>query len=118
MDRLFYLFGLLIVILTLHLIEEIGGDFRRKFPLGAVPLPLFIIANVVIYGYTITALYLSYLKIPVANTMMLIFTIFMFLNGIGHIGMMIYKKKYFPGGITAFPLLLLSIYIMQLLFRL
>jgi hypothetical protein len=35
-----------------------------------------------------------------------VFAISMLLNGLGHIGIMIIKRQYFPGGLTAFFLLL------------
>ncbi|MCP4632043.1 MAG: HXXEE domain-containing protein [candidate division Zixibacteria bacterium] len=114
-DNLTFYFGILIAIQVLHLIEEIRGDFRRKFPLGKVPKPIFIIGNIALYGFAITALYLSYVNAPVAIKMIWIFTILMLLNGVGHMVIMIIRKMYFPGGITAFPLLLLSLYIIQLL---
>ena len=41
-----------------------------------------------------------------------IFAVAMLLNGLGHIGIMFVRRQYFPGGITAFLLLLVAAYLM------
>ena len=103
---------ILIIVLLLHFLEEIKTDFRRNLPKGEMPLGVFIGINVLVYAYCAITLYLSYLNLPLAIPMAWIFAIGMMLNGLGHIGMMVYRRAYFPGGITAFLLIPASAYLM------
>jgi hypothetical protein len=47
----------------------------------------------------------------------IVFGLTMLVNGIGHIGMMAYRRAYSPGGITAFLLVANSIYLIHSLLR-
>jgi hypothetical protein len=46
---------------------------------------------------------------PLAIPLAWVFAVVMLLNGIAHITMMVVKWGYFPGGNTAFPILIISI---------
>jgi hypothetical protein len=108
---------LLIVALVVHLVEEVRTGFRKKLPVGEMPLPVFVGLNVLIYGFCFVTLLLSLRNSTWAAPLAWVFAIAMVLNGLGHIGMMVIKKAYFPGGITAFLLLPLSAYLIVLLLR-
>jgi hypothetical protein len=118
MDRITSAILLLIAALVVHLVEEVKTGFRKKLPIGEMPRLLFIGINVVVYAFCFTTLLLSAhgneLTIPFAW----VFAIAMLMNGIGHIGIMLVRRKYFPGSLTAFILLPVSAYlIIQLLNR-
>jgi hypothetical protein len=101
-----------ILILIAHLIEEVKTGFRKQLPVGEMPLPVFIGINAVLYPVCFAILYLSIIDhlwaVPLAWGIGLV----MAGNGLGHIGMMVYKKAYFPGGLTAFPLLAVSVWLL------
>jgi hypothetical protein len=103
--------SLLIVALILHLVEEIRTGFRRQLPVGEMPLPLFVGINVVVYAFCFTTLVLSARGDRLATPFAWVFAAAMFLNGLGHVGIMVARRRYFPGGVTAFLLLLLSAYL-------
>lgn len=103
--------SLLIVALILHLAEEIKTGFRSKLPVGEMPLGLFVGINVVVYAFCFTTLVLSLRDGRSAPPFAWVFAAAMFLNGLGHVGIMAVKKRYFPGGVTALLLLLLSAYL-------
>lgn len=102
---------LLIVVLIAHLYEEVRTGFRREFPLGEMPLPVFIGINVLLYAFCFFTLYLSLRGHNFATPLAWVFALLMLVNGLGHIGAMIYWKAYFPGGISAFLLLPASLYL-------
>jgi hypothetical protein len=102
----------LIVVLLLHLLEEIKTGFRRKLPVREMPTGVFIGIYVFVYAFAAITLYLSYLNLPLAIPLAWIFAVAMMINGLGHIGMMVYRRAYFPGGITAFLLIAASAYLM------
>lgn len=52
MDFKAWMMMALIGVLTLHLGEEVKTGFRRQFPLGEMPLWLFIALNIVLYSYS------------------------------------------------------------------
>jgi hypothetical protein len=103
---------LLILVLIAHLYEEVRTGFRQKFPLGEMPRPVFIAVNILLYAFCFSTLFLSANEHPLANPLAWVFALTMLINGIGHIGIMLYRKVYFPGRITAFVLLLSSIFLM------
>jgi hypothetical protein len=98
---------LLIVVLILHLAEEVRTGFREQFITGAMPRPVLIGINVVLYTFCFATLLLAARGATIAVPMAWIFAAAMTLNGIGHLGIMVLKRRYFPGGLTA-PLLLLA----------
>jgi hypothetical protein len=96
---------LLTVALIAHLAEEMKTGFRKRLPLGEMPLWLFVGLNVLIYGYCFYTLKLAAAGHPRAVILAWLFAIAMLFNGLGHIGIMVWRRKYFPGGVTASLLL-------------
>ena len=118
MDRITLTIGLLIAILLVHLAEEIKTGFRKKFPPGEIPKPLFIAGNAIVYTFCFATLFLSGRGSELGIRFAWIFAVAMLANGAAHIGMMALRSEYFPGGLTAFLLLSVSAYlIMQLMGR-
>jgi len=105
MTNIAWAIAILIAVLALHLFEEIKTDFRRRFPLGKMSRPLFVGANVSVYLFSFLTLLLAVLKNHLAVPLAWVFAIAMLLNGIVHIVIMIVRKAYFPGGVTAFLLI-------------
>lgn len=105
----------LIVALILHLAEEVRTGFREQFITGEMPLPVFIGINVILYTFCFATLFLSARGASVALPMAWLLAVTMTLNGIGHLGVMVLKRRYFPGGLTAPLLLLASVYLVSLL---
>ena len=92
---------------ALHLTEEVYKGFRRQFPLGEMPLPVFIGLNTLIYAFAIITIALSVARQEAFVPMAWLFAVGVGINGIGHLGAMVWRKGYFPGGLTA-PLLIMS----------
>jgi hypothetical protein len=111
MDRITSAILLLIAALVVHLVEEVKTGFRKKLPIGEMPRLLFIGINVVVYAFCFTTLLLSAHGNELAIPFAWVFAIAMLMNGIGHIGMMLVRREYFPGGLTAFLLLPISAYL-------
>lgn len=109
---------LLIAILLLHLGEEVKTGFREKFPLGEMPRPLFVGLNIIVYTFCFATLFLSARGHELAIPLAWILALAMLGNGVVHIGMMALRRKYFPGGATAFMLVPVSGYlVLQLISR-
>jgi len=90
--------------------------FRERLPTGEMPLPLFVGINVVVYAFCFATLLLSLRDGELATPFAWIFATAMALNGLGHVGIMVVRRRHFPGGWTAFLLLALSaILILRLL---
>ena len=106
---------LLIVILIVHHIEEVRTDFRKRNPIGEISQPLFIGINVLIYLYCVVMLFFSFRSNPIAASMAWVFATAMLLNGIGHTVMMIFRKKYFPGGVTGVILIPAALNVIRVL---
>jgi hypothetical protein len=96
------------VALVLHLIEEIKTDFRKRLPVGEMPLPVFVGLSLFIYAFCFATRAFSLRTSQWAAPLAWVFAVSMVLNGMGHIGIMLIKREYFPGGLTAFLLLLAS----------
>jgi hypothetical protein len=111
MDSTTVIILLLIVVLIMHLVEEVKTGFRQRFLLGEMPRPLFVGGNVVLYVFCFATLVLSARGDALAIPFAWIFAVTMFLNGLGHIGIMAVRRQYFPGGLTAFLLLPVSGYL-------
>jgi len=106
---------LLSVVLIFHLIEEVKTDFRKRNPIGEVPQPFFISINILIYLYCVVMLFFSFKSNPIAVSMAWIFATIMLLNGIGHTVMMIFRKRYFPGGVTGLILIPTALNVIRVL---
>lgn len=117
-DRITYIILLLIAVLLTHLGEEIKTGFRKRFPLGEMPKPLFVGGNVIVYAFCFVTLFLSARGNDIAIPLAWTFALAMLANGTAHIGIMALRREYFPGGLTAFLLLPVSAYlIVQLVSR-
>lgn len=112
MDRTTSIIVLLIAALVLHLIEEIHTGFRQQVPGGGMPLSWFVGINVAVYSYCFATLIASVRNGKLATPFTWVFAVAMLLNGIGHVGEMIVRGRYFPGGATATLLLVISGYLM------
>lgn len=108
MDRISWTILVLIVTLALHLVEEIRAGFREKFPLGEMPRWLFIAINSVIYTFCFATLFLSLRDHALAVPCAWVFALTMLFNGVGHLGFVLLKREYFPGGLTAPGLIVVS----------
>jgi hypothetical protein len=95
----------LIVVQAIHLFEEVRQDFRRKVPIGEIPKSLFVWLNVAAFTFAIVTLCLCQAEMAIGFVLAWIYGIAMIINGCIHMGMMIHKRGYFPGGVTA-PLVL------------
>lgn len=115
MHPLSFALVVLVLLLVIHLVEEVRTDFRRRIPIGEMSLGLFVGINVLIYSYCILMLVLSFSSNPIAIPMAWIFAVAMLLNGIGHIAMMVFTKAYFPGGATAFLLIPAALNVIRVL---
>jgi hypothetical protein len=105
MDTLTLAILLLILALIAHLAEEVKTGFRQQMVTGEMPLPLFVGLNVLIYAFCFTALILAAQGKRLAVPMAWVLAVGNVLNGAGHIGMTVYRRRYFPGALTAFLLL-------------
>ena len=111
MDTVSVTIMIVIILLAMHLAEEIKTGFRKKMLIGEMPRPLFIGLNILVYTFCFTTLFLSVRSHALAIPLTWIFAIAMLLNGAGHIGIMVVRRSYFPGGLTAFLLLPASLYL-------
>jgi len=105
----------LTVILIIHLVEEIKYGFRKKLPVGEMSLRTFVSLNILIYTIIAITIILNILIEPFGIVLAWIYCIGMFLNAVGHIGIMLYKRAYFPGGISAFLILPVNIWLLTIL---
>ena len=117
MDTVSITILIIIILLAMHLVEEVKTGFRKKMLIGEMPKPLFIGLNILLYAFCFTTLFLSVRGHALAVLLTWIFAIAMLLNGAGHIGIMIVRRSYFPGGLTAFLLLPASLYLIAQLMQ-
>jgi hypothetical protein len=96
----------LMAVTLVHLVEEVQTGFRIKFPLGEMPRPVFLGLNMLLYSYYAVVILLASTYHPLAVPLTWPLAIAMTLNGLGHLGIMAFRRAYFPGGWTA-PLLIL-----------
>jgi hypothetical protein len=101
MDRVSTVILMSIIALAIHLVEEIKTGFRQRFPLGEMPRAVFVGFNILIYTFGFTTFFLSLSDAVLALPLTWIWAIAMLLNGIGHVGAMLFIRQYFPGGMTA-----------------
>lgn len=78
-----------------------------------MPKPIFIGINIVIYTFSFITLFLSLFDNDLALPFVWIFAVGVLLNGVGHIGIMAVRRHYFPGGLTAFLLVLVAFYLIM-----
>jgi uncharacterized membrane protein YhhN len=95
----------------MHLVEEIKTGFRHKLIIGTMPMPVFIGINTGVYIFCVFTLFLSLTNSLLAVPFAWVFAAGMLLNGLGHIGIMSYKRRYFPGGISAFLLTVVATFL-------
>jgi len=101
MDPILRLFPFMCAALIVHLVEEIHTGFRRKFPLGEMPRSVFVTVNIIVYSWALAA-YLSYFfNHPWGPSLVFFFSLAVLGNGLFHLGYMVLRRRYFPGGITA-----------------
>jgi hypothetical protein len=117
MNRVSVTILIVIILLAMHLVEEVKTGFRKKIPIGEMPRPLFVGLNILLYAFCFKTLFLSVRGHTSAVPLTWIFAIGMLLNGAGHIGIMVVRRSYFPGGFTAFLLLSASLYLIALLMQ-
>jgi hypothetical protein len=87
---------IVIILLAMHLVEEVKTGFRKKMLIGEMPKPLFVGLNILLYVFCFTTLFLSVCGHALAIPMTWIFAIAMLLNGAGHIGIIIVRRSYSP----------------------
>jgi hypothetical protein len=117
MDSVSVTILIVIIFLAMHLVEEIKTGFRKKMLIGEMPRPVFISLNILLYAFCFTTLFLSVRGYTSAVPLTWIFAIAMLLNGAGHIGIMIVRRSYSPGGLTAFLLLPASLFLIAQLMQ-
>jgi hypothetical protein len=100
-----------------HLYEEVHTGFRRAFPLGEIPEPLFVSANLVAFVFALVTVCLCQAETTVGFTLAWVYGIIMLLNGCLHIGIMALRRKYFPGGATALPVVVAAVNLIYQLIR-
>lgn len=83
----------------LHSQEEIWTDFHKKWFVFTMPRWSFVGFEAVLSIFIV--LYLFKPELPFANQFMILFSLVMFINGIGHIVWALVKRSYVPGLITA-----------------
>lgn len=105
----------LIIILVLHLIEEVRTGFRKRMLWGEMPLPVFAGINIFIYSFCLITFFLLLYGSPSGAGFAWVFAAGMLINGMSHLGMMAARRAYFPGGVTAMPLIPVAVYLMVLL---
>ncbi|HUW14161.1 MAG TPA: HXXEE domain-containing protein [Anaerolineae bacterium] len=112
MDVVVSMILVLTAALLAHLVEEVATGFRAKLPLGEMPRPVFAGLNVLIYGYCFATFFLAARGQRLAVPLAWFLAVIMCLNGLGHIGIMVWRREYFPGGFTAFFVLVASLLLM------
>jgi len=105
----------MMVILLLQVIEESRKGFRGQWPLGEISKRVYIFASVVVLVFGIITLVLAILGYPAAVVLAWILAIVMMANGVWLLTQMLVTTGYFPGGYTAFFVLLAGIYLMVVL---
>ena len=105
----------MMVILLLQVIEESRKGFRRQWPLGEISKRAYILVTVGVLAFGIVTLVLAILGSPAAVVLAWILALVMMANGIWLLTQMLVTTGYFPGGYSAFFILLASTYLMVVL---
>jgi hypothetical protein len=100
---------LLLVAHVLHVVEEAKTGFRSKLPLGEMPEPIFWLLNAVGFVLAIAVVYMCFAGVSLGVTAAWVYAVVMVINGLVHIGMMIYSRGYFPGGYSAVLVLMAAV---------
>jgi hypothetical protein len=95
----------LIAVQVVHLYEEVHTGFRQQTPLAKMSVSVFVAANIFAFAFALATAILSFVGASIGAVAAWVYAIAMLLNGLLHVGMMLLKKGYFPGGVTA-PLVL------------
>lgn len=82
-----------------HLLGEIATGFRVRFPLGEMPMPVFVLANAALYAYALFIL-LGLMRGRRVFAHVWAFIVILALNVAVHVGIMAVTGAYFPGGYT------------------
>lgn len=110
-----YMIGSIVLVLTtvqaLHLYEEVRTEFRLKFPLAEIPKRIFVTANIIGFAFALITACLCFVNARAGILAAWVYAILMLVNGVLHLGIMIIRRDYFPGGITACLILPAAIYL-------
>jgi len=106
---------LAIVSLTVHLVEEVASGIRQRYLLASVPRWLLATISVLLYGFCLATLVLTAQGLSVGAFLAWVLAAVLILNGLGHLGIMMVRRRYFPGGITAVVLLIAATVLMDAL---
>jgi hypothetical protein len=112
MNQTLWLFSALILMQVAHFIEEIKTGFRVQFPLGEIPVPVFIGVNTLFYLASIFTIYRLATHHPAAYSWARVIGWIMVANGALHLLIMAVRGAYFPGGWTALPVLVLAAWLL------
>jgi hypothetical protein len=96
---------LIVLILTFQIIEHQEMDFRRKLPFGRMPLWLYVALGLLFFALCGYSLWLAMTEDTLAVLLAWVLAGVMLFDGLGHIAIMIWRRRYFPGTVTAFLLL-------------
>jgi hypothetical protein len=80
-----------------------------------MPRPVFLGVNAVLYANVAVVIGLSLGAHPLSVALAWPFAAAMTLNGVGHLGIMLLRRAYFPGGGTALPLPAAAAYVLAVL---
>lgn len=106
----------LMVAHALHFYEELHTDFRRQFPLGEIPKTIFVTANAAGFAFALITAYLCFIEARTGIIAAWVYAIVMLINGVLHLGVMVIRRGYFPGGISACLLLPIAMMLVWLLY--
>lgn len=115
MDRTSGAILLLIGTLAIHLVEEVATGFRERFPLGEMPRRMFVGINVLLYAFCFATFFLSLRGAALVVPLAWAFAVAMLLNGVGHVGIVLVRRRYFPGAVTGLGLILAAGYLIGVL---
>ncbi len=115
MDDLVLAVVILLVLMVVQLVEELRKDIRKVLPLGEMPKNIFIVVKVLVFLFAGITLVLAMLGSPAAVLLAWILTIAMMANGLWLLTELVVESGYYPGGYSAFFVLVASIYLMVVL---
>ena len=102
---LFYALIAVTLVQIAHLVEEIKTGFHRKHPLGPLPLWIMVVVNALLYAGAAVIVVLVLRNHSLGVTLAWTYGFVLAGNALAHIGIMIWRRQYFPGGVTAVLLL-------------
>ena len=104
---------LLVALMLSHLFEEMSTGFRQQFPLGEMPRSRFLAINLLLYGYYMGTYLLLQREKALGRLLARLLALGMMDNGVGHLGIMMVRWRYFPGGLMALPLILATLFLLR-----